>query len=75
MNDWCSSLLRSSNKVDHEGSHTKAACRFRAATMLPLFFFSGGGTGQGVVVPFSALVSRRIRMEKGERIRAEALVA
>lgn len=59
-----------------KGSHTKAACRFRAAAMLP-FFLKGGGPGRGVV-PFSALVSlfgeRQDKEGKGERIRAEALV-
>lgn len=63
--------LRSSKD---EGSHTKAACRFRAAAILPFF---GRGAGQGVV-PFSALVSlpgeRQDKDGKGERIRAEALV-
>lgn len=67
--------LRSSKEEDHEGSHTKAACRFRAAAILP--FFGRGGAGQGVV-PFSALVlllgERQDKDGKGERIRAEALV-
>lgn len=62
-----------------KGSHTKAACRFRAAALLPFFFF---GRGEGWFKkggwPFFALVSRlgegQDKDGKGERIRVEALV-
>lgn len=51
-------------------SHTKAACRLRAAALLP--FFWGGGLQGGWGGLFS--LSLQDKDGKGERIRAEALV-